>query len=366
MKNTSNLFDIASQFKITGVIESIHEYGDGHINDSFLIKTKEPYDPDYILQRKNKHVFHPVPDMMNNIFKVTNHLKKKIKAKGGDPFRESMTIFPSNTGEYYYIDQEGEYWAICEYIKDHVIYQQADSPELAYKGGRGIGEFQYMLFDLKEPLADILPGYHNMRYRFKQWDNVLEADPLRRKNRLKKEISWIQSRRLEMLSLWELIENHTIITRVAHNDTKINNILFDTSGNVLCLIDLDTVMNSSVLNDFGDAIRTYTNTGLEDDPDLANVSMNLEIYKAFAQGYIEETISFLTPYELSWLSFSAKYITFEQVLRFLMDYIDGDHYYKIKFTDHNLVRTYAQYQLLRSMEEQFDVMNQWVNRLAGK
>ncbi len=363
MNNNTNLFEIASQFKITGHIESIKDYGDGHINDSYLVKTKGTNDPDYILQRKNKHVFHPVPDMMNNIYKVTTHLKKKIVARGGDPLRESMTIFPTYTGEYYYLDKNDEYWAICILIPDHIIYQKADTTELAYKGGKGIGVFQNMLSDLTEPLADILTGYHKMRYRFMQWDKVLANDPKGRKAHLKNEISWIESRREEMLAFWELIEKGQIPTRVAHNDTKINNILFDKSGNVICLIDLDTVMNHSVLNDFGDAIRTYANTGLEDDTDLKNVTMDFEIFKAFSEGYVEQVHSFMNPVELDNVAFSAKYIIFEQTLRFLMDYIDGDNYYKIKYEDHNLVRTHAQYKLLQSVEEQYKDMKQCIKRL---
>lgn len=151
-------------------------------------------------------------------------------------------------------------------------------------------------------------------------------------------------------------------TRVTHNDTKINNILFDKTGNVLCVIDLDTVLNSTALNDFGDAIRSYTNTGLEDDPDLDQVSMNIEIFEAFSKGYLEEAQTFLTQIEKDHLAFSARYITYEQVLRFLMDYIDGDHYYKVKSNDHNLIKTYAQYKLLQSMEDQFDTMNSIIKK----
>lgn len=360
MTDTEKLFDIASQFRIKGTIKKISPYGDGHINDTYYVTTKEDECPDYLLQRKNKNVFHPVPDMMGNILKVTRHLQKKIEIKGGDPSRESMTIFPTIKGDYFFHDHTGEYWAMILFIPDHVIYQKADSEELAYKGGMGIGEFQSMLSDLNESLADILPGFHNIRYRFKQWDNALQIDAAGRKSVLEKEIGWIESRRQEMLDFWRLIESHVIPGRVAHNDTKINNILFDKAGNVLCIIDLDTVMNSSILNDFGDAIRTYANTGLEDDRDLKNVSMDFEIFKAFSLGYIEKTHSFLSNEEKDHLAFSARYITYEQVLRFLMDYIDGDLYYKTKSEDHNLVRTHAQFALLNSMEEQYDKMKRWI------
>jgi len=215
---------------------------------------------------------------------------------------------------------------------------------------------------MKEPLVDILPGFHNIRFRFSQWDEVLKNDPVGRKKDLSKEIAWVEDRREEMLDFWKLVENGTIPTRVTHNDTKINNILFDEKGDVLCVIDLDTVLNSTVLNDFGDAMRSYTNTGLEDDENLNNVNMDMEIFKAYTKGYLEETISFLSPSELEYLAFSAKYITYEQVLRFLMDYIDGDKYYKVKSSEHNLTRTKAQYKLLTSMEEQFEEMTKFVEQ----
>ena len=159
-----------------------------------------------------------------------------------------------------------------------------------------------------------------------------------------------------MLKFWSLVEDGTIPTRVTHNDTKISNILFDAAGEVLCVIDLDTCMSSTSLNDFGDAIRTYTNTSAEDEKDLSKVSMSIEMFKAYAEGYLSERKDTLCESEIEWLAFSARYITYEQVLRFLMDYIDGDKYYKTFYPGHNLVRTHAQYKLLRSMEEQYEQM----------
>jgi hypothetical protein len=364
MDVTDRLTGIASQFKIQGKIESIHEFGDGHINDSYYVKTVGGADPDYILQRKNKKVFHPVPEMMNNIFRVTSHLKKKIEAKGGNPFKESMTLYPSHNGDYFYHDHHDEFWAICLFIPDHIIFQKADSPEIAFKGGSGIGEFQFLLSDLTDPLTDILPGFHNIRHRFVQWDGTLQKDPLGRKSKLATEISWIRNRRKEMLDFWELIENGVIPERVAHNDTKINNILFDKEGKVLCMIDLDTVMNSSVLNDFGDAVRTYANTGLEDDRDTGNVSMDFGIFKALSEGYLQKANAFLTAVETDHLAFSARYIIFEQVLRFLMDFIDGDTYYKIRYEDHNLIRARAQYFLLQSIENQYEKMKDCISAIT--
>ena len=360
----TDLKKIAGQFQIEGKIKEVVPLGEGFINDTFIIHT-EKSSPKYILQRKNKRVFSPIPAMMENIKKVCDHIKAKVKKAGGDPLREAMTIIPANDGKLYFLDEEDEYWAVSLFIEDTVAYEAAETPELAYAGGKGIGKFQSLVSDLKEPLTDILPGFHNIRIRYEQWNAVLKKNPVGRKEKVTEEIEWIESRRNEMMDFWKLVENGTIPTRVSHNDTKINNILFDKNGEVLCVIDLDTVLNSTVLNDFGDAIRYYTNTGKEDDTNLENVSMNMEIFTAFAKGYLEEAGSFLTEKEIEYLAFSAKYITYEQVLRFLMDYIDGDNYYKIKSEDHNLVRTRAQYKLLTSIEEQYDTMKKVVKELAS-
>ena len=191
----------------------------------------------------------------------------------------------------------------------------------------------------------------------------MKKDAAGRVKELAEEISWIESRKEEMLAFWSLVEDGTLPTRVTHNDTKISNILFDERGNVLCVIDLDTCMSSTSLNDFGDAIRSYTNTGAEDDRDLGKVSMSMEMFKAYTEGYLSQRKGTLCAKEAEYLAFSAKYITFEQVLRFLMDYIDGDVYYKTAYPEHNLVRTRAQYRLLQSMEEQYGEMQKTVMEL---
>ena len=361
-----NLELIASKFKLEGPVERVEPMGEGFINDTFIIRTQGNDVPDYLLQRKNKRIFTNVPAMMENIQKVCTHIKSKVIAKNGDPMREAMTVIPATDGNLYFMDEEGEYWAVCVFIKDTIAYQAAKTPELAYQGGKGIGLFQSMVSDLKEPLTDILPGFHNIRYRFNQWDAVLAKDPVGRKAKLAKEISWIESRRDEMLNFWKLVESGEIPTRVTHNDTKINNILFDLNGDVLCVIDLDTVLNSTCLNDYGDAMRSYTNTGQEDDENLDAVSCDLTIFEGFTKGYLSQAIGFLTEKELEYLAFSAKYITYEQVLRFLMDYIDGDNYYKIKSPEHNYQRTLAQYKLLTSMEDQYDEMCRIVRTVAAE
>jgi Ser/Thr protein kinase RdoA (MazF antagonist) len=356
------LHSISQHFSFTGIVEEVCPVGAGLINDTYLVKTGAGT-PNYILQRKNRHIFTNVPAMMENIHKVTTHLKKKIAEAGGDPAREALTVIPARDGRLYYQDPDGEFWAACLFIEETVSHDAASSLQLARQGGKGIGRFQALLSDMPGTLEDTLPGFHDMRYRFRQWDETLDKDPAGRKARVQEEIAWIKRRREEMLAFREKVERGEIPTRITHNDTKISNILFDRAGEVLCVIDLDTVLSSTCLNDYGDAIRSYANTGLEDDEHLDRVSLDLEIFDAYTRGYLSEARAFLTRAELDNLAFSAKYITFEQVLRFLMDYIDGDTYYKVKYPGHNLTRARAQYKLLQSMEEHYPRMRDLVGRI---
>ena len=352
-----HLYDIAENFEFDASATDIKPLGEGFINDTYIVTTAKSR---YILQRKNHIVFPDVEAMMDNIWRVTTHLKAKVKASGGDPLREVLTVIPTTDGKLFYRDNEN-FWAASLFIEGSVTHDVADTPRLAYMGGRGIGRFQAMLADFDEPLAEVIKGFHNIRWRFEQWDKALAEDKAGRKAELAEEIGWIESRRAKMLAFWELVEQGILPKRVTHNDTKLSNILFDQNEDVLCVIDLDTVMSSTSLNDFGDAIRSYTNTGAEDDSDLSRVAMNIETFRHYAEGYLSERGETMTASEKEWLAFSALYITFEQVLRFLMDYIDGDTYYKTAYPTHNLVRTRAQYRLLQIMEEQYDEMLKIIN-----
>ena len=370
------MMEIARKFDVGDSISEIKPLGPGFINDTFVIKTGGEHPVRYILQRKNHIVFPDVPGMMNNIEMVTEHLKKKVVAEGGDPMREVLTVTKRRpdsmsdeerkafAGDLYYKDENGNYWAVCVFIEGSVTYEKADTPALAYKGGQGIGKFQAYLSDFTTPLAETIKGFHNIRWRFEQWDEAIARDAAGRVKDLSEEIGWVNSRRQEMLGFWTKVEDGTIPTRVTHNDTKISNILFDKEGEVLCVIDLDTCMSSTSLNDFGDAIRSYANTSAEDEKDLSKVSLSLEMFKAYTKGYLSYRKGNLTDSEVEWLAFSAKYITYEQLLRFLMDYIDGDKYYKIAYPEHNLVRTHAQNKLLCSMEQQYAEMKAVVDRYA--
>lgn len=355
-----HLYDIAREFQLDAEVVSIDTLGQGFINDTYIVTTQKSR---YILQRKNHNIFPDVPAMMDNIQRVTTHLKAKVRAAGGDPEREVLTVIPIHDGTLYHRDGE-EFWAASLYIEGSVTHEVANTPRLAFMGGRGIGRFQAMLADFNEPLAEVIKGFHNIRWRFEQWDKSLAADRADRKASVAREIEWIESRRERMMAFWELVERGELPMRVTHNDTKLSNILFDSNDEVLCVIDLDTVMSSTSLNDFGDAIRSYTNTGAEDDTDLGRVSMNIDTFRHYAEGYLSERSATMTDSEREWLAFSALYITYEQVLRFLMDYIDGDSYYKVAYPTHNLVRARAQHKLLESMEQQYEQMQAIIKELA--
>lgn len=346
------LLNIAAQFDLKGTVAEIKPLGEGFINDTYVVRT-EGDAPDYILQRKNHLIFPDVPGMMDNIKAVTEHIKKKV----ADPMRETLTVIPAKDGKLYVKDGEN-FWAVCLFIPETTSPSRASSPEQAYQGGLGTGRFQALLADFDQPLNETIKGFHNIRWRFQQWDETIAADPVGRVAQLKEEISWIESRRKEMLDFWSLVEDGTIPMHVTHNDTKISNVLFNKAdGSMLCMIDLDTVMTSTSLNDYGDAIRIYANTGAEDEKNLDKVELDMEMFKAYTEGYLHERKATMVQSELDYLAFSARYITFEQVLRFLMDYIDGDRYYKIAYPDHNLVRTRSQYKLLQSMESKYDQMH---------
>ena len=357
----ADLIEIASRFALEGNPVEVRPLGEGFINDTYVVTTDGPLR--YILQRKNKAVFPDVPAMMDNIAAVTGHIKKKV----ADPLRETLTVIPALDGKLYHLDSEGEYWAVCIFIEDTVTYEMASTPEMARQGGVGIGRFQSLLADFDRPLAEVIKGFHNIRWRFTQWDGSLKVDRAGRSAEVAQEIAFVEERRSQMLSFWKMVEDGVLPLRVTHNDTKLSNILFDSrSGEVLCAIDLDTVMNSTSLNDVGDAIRSYANATVEDDSDYGKVALRLDMYEAYMDGYLSQRSATLVAAEKEWMAFAPLYITYEQVLRFLMDYIDGDTYYKVRYPEHNLVRTRSQMALLQSMEANYGTMQDIVKKLFIK
>ena len=347
---------IVRQFVLPEPPASITPLGEGFINDTYIVNTQKSIK--YVLQKKNGKIFTNIPGMVDNICKVTDHIRKKAIAQGKDPLRSTLTLYPTLEGGYCTGD-----WVCMHYIPENRCYHTASTPQLAFAGGAGIGKFQEQLSDFTGDLTEVLPGFHDIRYRFAQWDAALAANRAGKVKELSREIDSIEAYRAPMLAFKALLENKTIPQRVSHNDTKISNILFDQNGEVLCVIDLDTLMKSSVLYDYGDAIRSYTNTAAEDEPQIKKIETHPQFFRAYTQGYLSFTHRFLTQPEVEWLAFAAKYITFEQTLRFLMDYIDGNRYYKIAYPEHNLIRAHAQYALLQSMEKAYTNMQATVSEI---
>lgn len=353
-----NLVDIFNQFNVHSAVSKITPLTEGHINRTFEVKTKD--NQSYILQRKNKNVFVDVPAMMGNIAKVTNHIKEKARKEGKNELLLTITHIETKKGSYYTIDSENEYWTLTLKIPNTSCYVSLTDPKMIYSGANTLATFQNYLSDFGLELHETIPHFHDICHRFSQWNTALQNNNINRVNNLTVEIEWIESRRNEMLCFANEIKSAVIPKRISHNDTKPSNTLFNKNNEAICLIDLDTVMSSHILYDFGDAIRTHANTGKEDDNNLNNVNFNFDLYKAYTEGYLNIASNFLTESEVINLAMSAKYICYEQILRFLTDYINGDTYYKIDYPSHNLVRTHAQYKLLQSMENQFDNMQKYI------
>jgi Ser/Thr protein kinase RdoA (MazF antagonist) len=304
--------------------------------------------------------------MMGNIERITRHLREKLShIPGSDPEKETLTLIYTKKGKSWLLDGDGSYWRAYKYIEPHQTFDLADDPVKVKEAGRAYGRFMYLLSDLGgEPLHDTIPNFHNIEMRLLKFHEALVHGNKPRIKEAPDEIKLILDQAEEMTLLSRLGKEGKIPIRITHNDTKINNILFSPEGKAMCVIDLDTVMPGFVHFDFGDAIRTFTNTAAEDESDLSKVSMNIEFFENFATGYLSATSLMLTAEEKKHLAFSAKYFTYLHVLRFLTDYIEGDIYYKIHYPQHNLVRARNQFTLLKSMESNYSTMQKIISKLS--
>jgi thiamine kinase-like enzyme len=299
---------------------------------------------------------------MANILAVTSHLRKKILVYGGDPDRETLTLIPTQTGDVFHQTEKGYYWRAYIFIEDALTYQIPESPQHVYNAARAYGHFQQLLDDFPaDQLYETIPNFHNTAKRFEDFLSAVERDPYQRAQSVKAEIDFILHRAAEMPVLVDLIAQGALPIRVTHNDTKYNNVMIDDkSGEGICVIDLDTVMPGSLLYDFGDAIRSITNTAAEDERDLSIVHFSLDTYKKYAQGYLAATRDALIPAELEYLAFSARLMTLECGMRFLADYLNGDIYFRTHRENHNLDRCRTQFKLVQEMEPQSDAMEKMI------
>jgi Ser/Thr protein kinase RdoA (MazF antagonist) len=353
--------EILSRFCPEDTIVSVEPFGHGHINDTLKVITGNG-EPKYILQRINHHIFTDVDMLQHNIRTVTSHIRSKLAERGEtDIDRKVLTFLPAGDGKYYYFDGDS-YWRVCLFIPRSQSYETV-TPELSFRAGRAFGEFQSMLADIPEGvLGETIPNFHNMEFRLRQFQDALKADAAGRASGLSRLIEEIEKRADAMCIQEKLYREGKLKKRINHCDTKVNNVLFDEEGNALCVIDLDTVMPGFVLSDIGDFIRTGANTGAEDDENLDNVSVHIEIFKAYTQGYMETAQAFLTPLEISLLPYGGRLLTYMQTVRFLTDYLNGDTYYKIHHPAHNLQRTRAQFKLLQSLEANAGEMELFIQK----
>jgi Ser/Thr protein kinase RdoA (MazF antagonist) len=355
--NNPELERIFSAFRTEARFRSAARIGSGHINDTYRITTRNP-GISYVLQRINASVFKNIPGLMQNIDIVTRHLEHKINS--GNPAAEGLSVLrliPALNNDLYLRDEEGKSWRLYNFVEGTKSYDVVESPELAYKGGRAFGLFQYLASDIPAgSLVETIRFFHDIEKRLVTFHQVVLKDAENRMKDLSREIEFVEKREEGMKTILNRVKEGKIPLRVTHNDTKFNNILFDADDNAVCIVDLDTVMPGTVLYDFGDAIRTGANRATEDENDLEKVGIDLDLFRAYSKGYLETATQFLNEQEKSLLAFSARFMTFIIALRFLTDHIDGDHYYRIHFPGHNLQRARAQFRLLETMEEKAEEM----------
>lgn len=334
-----------SAFAIDGKPTSCERYGQGHINDTYLVKTDVGHW--YILQRINHHVFHDIPALMNNISLVTGHLAK------ADPRpRHVLTLIPTLPGAMYWLDGDGNYWRMYDFITDSICLQQAESSGDFYQSALAFGTFQNLLADFPtETLHETIPLFHNTPNRYALLHSAINADRCNRLKDVEAEVAFALAREEEAATMVRMQKEGVLPLRVTHNDTKLNNVMLDaTTREALCVIDLDTVMPGLAGNDFGDSIRFGASTALEDETDLSKVGLSIPLYTTYVQGFLTACGNRLTNQEVETLPLGAKLMTLECGVRFLTDYLSGDTYFHVARPQHNLDRTRTQFALVRDME----------------
>jgi len=351
--------EVCRQFQVEGILVDVIPYGGGHINDTLLgVYQTKAGTKRYIHQRINHNVFKQPEKVMENIERVTRYARERIQAAGGNPARETLTLVPAKDGRFYHQTPDGSYWRTYIFIEGAHTFEIAQNLEQVYHAARAFGRFQKLLDDLPgERLHETIPDFHHTRKRFDTFQQILAVDPVKRAEQVKVEIDFILQREKVASTVVDLLVQGRLPERVTHNDTKLNNVLIDDqTGEGICVIDLDTMMPGSALYDFGDLVRMGTAMAAEDEPDLSRVGVDMRLFGELARGYLDSTRDFLTPTELDLLVFGGHLITFEQAIRFLGDYLNGDVYYKIHRVGQNLDRARTQIKMLAEMERKQEAM----------
>jgi len=363
MSSKQEIKEIFEQFKAGGSFQSAEIFGSGHINDTYIVYTIEPDKPEFILRKINQYVFRNVPGLLENTANITDHLRKRKENGNIDEagLKYILKLIPAVSDEYYVLDGNKDYWCLLYFIPESKSLDVVENTDQAMEGGRAFGNFFRYLsdFPVKE-LHIAIPYFHDTEKRLEWFHNSIEEADQSKLEEVREMIDYLEERAEKMSTIKNAGNKGLLPLRVTHNDTKFNNVLLDKNDKAICIIDLDTVMPGYVHYDFGDALRTIANTGEEDDQDLDNVRFNLDYFKAFTKGYLNRTLDILTEKEKKLLPLGPLMMTYNQVIRFLTDYLQGDIYYKTDYPKHNLQRTKAQLTLYKSMEEAEDEMRTYI------
>lgn len=360
--DSRSLEDAVYAFGFGNQCSYVKPFGEGHINETYAVYMPDHDGNDvplYVLQRININVFKNPDQVMDNIFGVTEYLRSIIRRDGGDLDRESLSYIKTKSGDSYFEDEKGQPWRCLHYVPNSVCYQQVEKPEQFYQSALSFGHFLKQLGDYPaESLYETIPQFHDTRKRFRDFEDAQRKDVKNRARLCRQEIDFVLSRKDDCGVLMNQLEEGKLPLRVTHNDTKLNNILFDQDTDKgLCIIDLDTIMPGLAANDFGDSIRFGASTAEEDEPDLDKVHFDISLYDIYVKGYLEMAKDVLTPEEIKSLPWGARLMTLECGMRFLADFLQGDVYFKTAYPEHNLVRARTQFRLVKEMEEQFSEMN---------
>lgn len=334
-------YNIVKKFNIDGTVVSIHPFGDGLINESYKVITSENQ---YFLQKINHHIFKNIAGLQSNILLITYHIEQYLKSMDApDIARKRLQVIFADA-ESFVLDQ-GSYWRMFEFIQDSKSYDQI-TPELAALTGKAIAEFQMMLSSIDvTQIVETIPHFHDLEFRMEQFETAIEINLSGRYGKVKELVDQLMGYKEEMTAPERWYREGKIKKYIQHCDTKINNLLFDTQDQFLCMVDLDTCMPNFIFSDVGDFARTACNCAPEDEPNHEKIRINEEIYTPFIEAYLSVAHQFLTPFEIENINFAPLRMTYMQTVRFLTDYLNGDTYYKIKFPEHNLQRSLAQFAL---------------------
>ena len=359
---------VLAAYDFPGTLLGAVRYGQGHINDTFCVVC-QPQEGDairFILQGLSLAAFPHPEELMANFIGITGYLREKILAQGGDPLRETLSLVKTRDGKDHYTDPTGKVWRLTPFIENTNCFQSA-TPEQFEASARTFGRFQYMLQGYPaETLYETIVKFHDTEDRFRKFQAALEADKLGRAKDIPEEIRFVLDREQDCSVALQALREGKLPLRVTHNDTKLNNILIDRDTHEgICVIDLDTTMPGLSMNDFGDSIRFGANHSREDEKDLSKVNFDIALYEVYTRGFLEGAQGSLTPTELEYLPWGARLMTLECGIRFLTDYLDGDHYFHIQYADQNLDRCRTQFKLVKDMEEQFDAMHAVIRKYAN-